>query len=767
MTDMSNTNKMDELYEQVTAMVDQSLAAVLGNASAINGNLDLEGAFTSSTTLLEKFRDKTNEDIRELRTHAEWDTFTIAFYGETNAGKSTLIETLRILLGDSEKLAEQQQFKALAEDLRVDPHSLAALEKSILQLERQLTESQGRADTLQQKQHSEEQQHSTQLEALKASVEHRRKNMSLWQKLVFLFKKLDEEKALHAQRLQLAQLKAGNKIRLEASAAEPLNVSAELNARRSDQARAESAFAQLVPLQDGNIIGNGRSDFTLQSSSYRFTADGQNFQVVDVPGIEGDEKQVMSSIEASVKKAHAVFYVTRAATPPGSGSEGQEGTIDKIKRQLGKQTEVWAIYNKSATNPQVLQGEKLVNQNDCIGLKDMDQALAGTLGNETYKGHISVSGMPAFLASASCLVPNNPHMKSREKFLAAMSKGDILERSGMNAFERFIRAEICQNFQKKIVDANVKKIRSCLQEGIDHLSLASRNFSNAAKKLEAQQKSASSQVDALLSGTSQKLKSECHDQLTEKKTDMRAAIYDYIGSDQSNDAFKERLTADIEELKTSVGKDLEARFATVFEMFKHEAGEIIKKNQKNVDEILRHTIDDPFSSLKLSFNTDFKMDNGINVLGVISTLGGAAALVWTSLLAASPVGWTAAAVLGAVGLVFSFYKSVRSFFSSDYKKEQQRKSADENLDKVFAKLTEMLDDNLESASAKINEALQDTKTQMRLPYEQAVITKTALQGVAAKMKALRDKLVPRQPQEVANTSTARAFKAAAATANAA
>lgn len=198
MTDMSNTNKMDELYEQVTAMVDQSLAAVLGNASAINGNLDLEGAFTSSTTLLEKFRDKTNEDIRELRTHAEWDTFTIAFYGETNAGKSTLIETLRILLGDSEKLAEQQQFKALAEDLRVDPHSLAALEKSILQLERQLTESQGRADTLQQKQHSEEQQHSTQLETLKASVEHRRKNMSLWQKLVFLFKKLDEEKALHA-----------------------------------------------------------------------------------------------------------------------------------------------------------------------------------------------------------------------------------------------------------------------------------------------------------------------------------------------------------------------------------------------------------------------------------------------------------------------------------------------------------------------------------------------------------------------------------------
>lgn len=75
------------------------------------------------------------------------------------------------------------------------------------------------------------------------------------------------------------------------------------------------------------------------------------------------------------------------------------------------------------------------------------------------------------------------------------------------------------------------------------------------------------------------------------------------------------------------------------------------------------------------------MDNGINVIGLLSTLGGAAALVWASFLASNPVGWTAAAVLGAVGLVFSFYKAVRSFFSSDYKKEQQRKVTEDNLDK--------------------------------------------------------------------------------------
>lgn len=752
---MSEKNNEVKLYDQLTNMIERSLAEVLRKSSILNSNSELEDAISNSKELLENFLNQTKKDILELRNNSEWDTFTIAFYGETNAGKSTLIETLRILLGDSEKLATQQKFKTLAKELRIDPHSFAALENSIQKLESELTESQDQTDIFRQKTKGEEQQKIAQLEALKATIEHKRENLSLWQKLVFMFKKLDEEKVLTIQELQLSQLKAGNKVKLEAIASETIKLSAELNALRSDRVQVKNSFAQLVPLQDGNIIGNGRSDFTLQSHIYRFTANDQKFQLIDVPGIEGDEEQVMSAIESSVKKAHAVFYVTRAATPPGSGSEGQEGTIEKIKRQLGRQTEVWAIYNKSATNPQVLQGETLINQNDSIGLVEMGKSLTGTLGAETYKGHISVSGMPAFLASASCLVPNNSHIKSREKFLAAMSVSEILKRSGMDVFLNFIRTDICQNFQKKIRDANLKKIHGCLQEGIDHLHQARENFSNAAKKLEIQVKSASSQIDALLSGTTQKLKSECHDQLTKMKTDMRAEIYEYIDSNQDNDDFKVCLTAKIEELKSSVGKKLEKRFLNVFEIFKHETIKIIEKNQTNVDEILYYTIDDQFSKLNLKFNADFKMDNGINIVGLISTLGGAAAMIWASFLAATPVGLTAAAVLGAVGLVFSLYKAVRSYFSSDYKKEQQRKSTDENLDKVFTKLAEMMNKNLESASVKINETLLNAKKQIRIPYEQSINTKTALERIAATMITLRDKLIVQQTEEnIANKAAA-------------
>ncbi len=48
----------------------------------------------------------------------------------------------------------------------------------------------------------------------------------------------------------------------------------------------------LEKLQDGAIIGDGRSDFTLETRSYTLKHNNQSFVLLDVPGIEGDEKKV-------------------------------------------------------------------------------------------------------------------------------------------------------------------------------------------------------------------------------------------------------------------------------------------------------------------------------------------------------------------------------------------------------------------------------------------------------------------------------------------
>ena len=56
---------------------------------------------------------KLEKKIKELENNSEWDRFTVAFYGETNAGKSTLIETLRIMLNEKEKLKDREKYKEI------------------------------------------------------------------------------------------------------------------------------------------------------------------------------------------------------------------------------------------------------------------------------------------------------------------------------------------------------------------------------------------------------------------------------------------------------------------------------------------------------------------------------------------------------------------------------------------------------------------------------------------------------------------------------
>ncbi len=102
-----------------------------------------------------------------------------------------------------------------------------------------------------------------------------------------------------------------------------------------------SEYAELEKLQDGAIIGDGRSDSTLETKSYTLKHNNQSFVLLDVPGIEGDEKKLNSKFLTLqekpmlfLRKAHAIFYITKTPASPQKGEEGKEGTIEKIQNQL-------------------------------------------------------------------------------------------------------------------------------------------------------------------------------------------------------------------------------------------------------------------------------------------------------------------------------------------------------------------------------------------------------------------------------------------------
>ncbi len=53
---------------------------------------------------LENINETFKNEITELEESSDWDNFCISFFGETNAGKSTIIDTLRIIYNEESRL---------------------------------------------------------------------------------------------------------------------------------------------------------------------------------------------------------------------------------------------------------------------------------------------------------------------------------------------------------------------------------------------------------------------------------------------------------------------------------------------------------------------------------------------------------------------------------------------------------------------------------------------------------------------------------------
>ncbi len=245
--------------------------------------------------------------MKVLKNNEEWEKFTIAFYGETGAGKSTLIECLRLFFKEPGKMDQQEHFKRLYANMK------------------------------------------------------------------------NYESSKHAE---------------------------------------------LEKLQDGAIIGDGRSDCTLETESYTLKHNNQNFVLLDVPGIEGDEKKVKQQISNATKKAHAIFYVTRTPAPPQKGEEGKERTIEKIQNQLDSQTEVYTLFNKPINSPRALK-DGLIDENEKESLRDLNEKMKAILGKH-YKGHQIVSAQAAFYGLSSALLPETDFYKNKQKFLEFFKAEELL-----------------------------------------------------------------------------------------------------------------------------------------------------------------------------------------------------------------------------------------------------------------------------------------------------------------------------------------------------
>ncbi|EJB41344.1 hypothetical protein HPHPA5_0956 [Helicobacter pylori Hp A-5] len=520
---------------------------------------------------------KSLKELESLKNNEEWENFTIAFYGETGAGKSTLIECLRMFFKEQSKVDQQERFKRLYSNYQ--------------------------------------------------------------------------------------------------------------NNYQNDERNKQAILNELHSLQDGAIIGDGRSDFTLKTQSYSFQYNHQNFILLDVPGIEGSEQKVIDQISNATQKAHAIFYVTKTPNPPQKGEERKRGTIEKIQRQLDSQTEVWTIYNKPINSPRALK-DRLINESEKESLKILNKKMKNILG-EHYKGYKAVSAQAAFYGLSQALIPGTDFDKNKQKFLKDFKAEELLYQSHFKPLAEFIAEELLKNSRAKIIQSNCNKALKVVEQLQKAIEITiEEQIVPMIREMQEHQQEARFNLDRSKEKFISDLENSAFSKINQFEFDFRKEMHERIERGIGNNECKEIFDNELKQRETKLIEYIKQRFKECGERFDEQIKEDIEQLEERVQDSL--VIIKRINNSSLNPNTDFNTDSGIDTIGLFSSIGGLVLLLLTPVVGEF-------ALIAGVGLALvGVGKSIWGFFDSDYKKSQQKEAVNEKLDEVCKQITEALKSRIES-----------------------------------------------------------------------
>ncbi|UOR79916.1 hypothetical protein MPG36_03990 [Helicobacter pylori] len=165
------------------------------------------------------------------------------------------------------------------------------------------------------------------------------------------------------------------------------------------------------------------------------------------------------------------------------------------------------------------------------------------------------------------------------------------------------------------------------------------------------------------------------------KPDFRIEMYECIEKDIENKECEEIYENERKQRTEKLREDIERCLNECKEQFSKDIKEDIEQFKERIKDslVMLNRI-----NLDSGFDPNFNIHSGIDKLGLFSSIGGLALLLAVPVL--GEIALAAGIVLGAIGVV----KSVWSWFSSDYKKSQQKKEVDKNLDKVCGIIEEKM-----------------------------------------------------------------------------
>ena len=116
--------------ENVYQYIDNKLSLINYKLQLKSEDEELQESVESVLHVLNEFKNnRFNKELDDLKKYQEWNDLTIAFYGETNAGKSTIIEALRLYFKEETKLKSQNEFKKIKKYIEEKKNEIIKVEE--------------------------------------------------------------------------------------------------------------------------------------------------------------------------------------------------------------------------------------------------------------------------------------------------------------------------------------------------------------------------------------------------------------------------------------------------------------------------------------------------------------------------------------------------------------------------------------------------------------------------------------------------------------
>lgn len=688
-------NNPSLVYEKLILLID-SIIQNLRSQLKISVSANVTNSISEALSILDPLIDNIKKEYTLLKEIGECERLTIALYGETNAGKSTLVEVLRLALQEKTKIENQKKFKQIQDHYCLTQEEFEKINSMIASNLIKENDINKKLKMLTDSYKYKKRSLTLEIEHLNKEIAKIVSNEKWWHRLLRISKATPKKNIVNTKNYQVNELSEEYKSEKDKLSGELDILLIKKEYIENLKNKFEATLPKLAQFADGKIIGDGRSDFTRNNTIYNFDFSEYKLAIIDVPGIEGAEKNVQELIKQALCKAHIVFYITRSPCPPQTNDKKNiQGTLEKIQRHLSAQTEVWSIYNHPVNNSRQLK-KPLLSSDINEGIKEMEHKFRLVLA-EMYQGNITISAAPAFWALADCILPGSEEKKSQKKFLEFFnSKKDILELTGLNEFVYILQKKILVNYHSKIIRANQKKTFMVLKDALSHLKNISEILVRSEEEIKDQIITTRSQIQLLLEEFICELRQLCRKIIRKYVLKIRTLINEQIdsGINEVN-------------LKNHIHKVLEIKVEQLTRHINISVKKKIDDLQKEMKSIYTR-LNIHVKSITFTYNQSLRLiDLNLNVdlndkLQIYKLFSQIAEGIFLFLI---PAGWTVKLIR-----LISLSKTIRGLFNKEIKKGQQK----ENVNKILKEVESSVEENINRFINEIDKQIEDFTNKLYL-----------------------------------------------------